>query len=272
MTFKTIIDYFEQTSYSPEKTMNRKKPLGRLIKTVDPELECNEPVSAFLKNFSMPKKKIIPQQVDHPLMNFNKYEIANKEPTVIQNKEPTVIQNKESTVIQNKEPFVVKKQEPIPPPKFEGVRIYTDGSCILNGKPNARGGWAVYFPGGQFMNSAQKYTNHPTNQRCELTAIQQALEITRSYIEGGGKVEIYTDSEYCLKCLQEYCKKWSLNGWLKADKRPVENRDIIEPLYKFYSMYWRQIIMKHVRAHTGRQDEHSKANDIVDQMARSTIF
>jgi ribonuclease HI len=256
MTFKTIIDYFEQTSYSPEKTLNRKKPLGLLIKTVDHELESNEPVSAFLKNFSMPKKKIIPQHVDHPVMNFNKSEIANKEPLLVKNKEP----------------LVVKKEEPIPPQKFEGVRIYTDGSCILNGKPNARGGWAVYFPGGQFMNSAQKYTNHPTNQRCELTAIQQALEITRSYIEGGGKVEIYTDSEYCLKCLQEYCKKWSLNGWLKADKRPVENRDIIEPLYKFYSMYWRQIIMKHVRAHTGRQDEHSKANDIVDQMARSTIF
>jgi ribonuclease HI len=248
MTFKTIIDYFEQTSYSPEKTLNRKKPQGLLIKTVDHELESNEPVSAFLKNFSMPKKKIIPQQAD-PVMYFNKPEVEK-----------------------NQKHLVVKKEEPIPPQKFEGVRIYTDGSCILNGKPNARGGWAVYFPGGQFMNTAQKYTNHPTNQRCELTAIQQALEITRSYIEGGGKVEIYTDSEYCLKCLQEYCKKWSLNGWLKADKRPVENRDIIEPLYNFYSMYWRQINMKHVRAHTGRQDEHSKANDMVDQMARATIF
>ena len=95
---------------------------------------------------------------------------------------------------------------------------------------------------------------------------------TKEYIIGGGKIEIYTDSEYSLKCLQEYCKKWSINGWIKADKKPIENRDIIEPLYNFYSMYWRQISIKHVRAHTGRQDIHSKANDIVDQMARSTIF
>ena len=86
------------------------------------------------------------------------------------------------------------------------VRIYTDGSCILNGKPNARGGWAVYFPGGEFGNMAEKYTRHPTNQRCELTAIQKALETTQQHMASGGKVEIYTDSEYSLKCLQEYCK------------------------------------------------------------------
>lgn len=255
MPFKTIDDYFSQTPESPEKNQNRRKPNGILIKNVEEEVVNS--TTAFLNNFIMPKKKIVPQQIDPAvksgfLNNFSKPVSTNDNQT----KKP--------------EPQIKKVEEP-QQPKFEGVRIYTDGSCILNGKPNARGGWAVYFPGGEFPNMAEKYTNHPTNQRCELTAIQKALEATRQYIIDGGKIELYTDSEYSLKCLQEYCKKWSINGWIKADKNPIENRDIIEPLYNYYSMYWRQITMKHVRAHTGRQDEHSKANDIVDQMARSTI-
>jgi ribonuclease HI len=248
MTFKTIMDYFSKTQDSPEKqkSFQQKKPLGILIKK--PEVEIEEPVNAFLQNFNMPKKKIIEQTCNETI----KFDYIKSQKTNI--------------VESTKKPV-----EQMIPTKFEGIRIYTDGSCILNGKPNARGGWAVYFPGGEFPNLAEKYTKHPTNQRCELTAIQKAFETTKSYIESGGKIELYTDSEYSLKCLQEYCKKWSINGWLKADKHPIENRDIIEPLYNFYSMYWRLITLKHVRAHTGRQDEHSKANEIVDQMARSTI-
>jgi ribonuclease HI len=249
MTFKTIIDYFSETPNSENKLFHRKKPLGVLIKPTGQTVE--EPVTAFLQNFSMPKKKTT-IQTSNQNIKFESNSLDN---------------------INIDDNIMIKKntEQVVNPPKFEGIRIYTDGSCILNGKPNARGGWAVYFPNGEFSNAAQKYTNHPTNQRCELTAIQMAFEITKSYILDGGKIELFTDSEYSLKCLQEYCKKWSINGWLKADKNPIENRDIIEPLYNFYSMYWRQITMKHVRAHTGRQDEHSKANEIVDQMARSTI-
>ena len=251
MPVKTIMEYFLNSSDSSEKLISRKKPNGILIKAMDVDEKDN--TTPFLQNFTMPKKKIVPQEMEIKpkcVNNFTKLAISNQEVNL---KKPEV------------------KPE-VKTPEFDGVRIYTDGSCILNGKPNARGGWAVYFPGGQFKNMAEKYTNHPTNQRCELTAIQKAIEATKEYIIGGGKIEIYTDSEYSLKCLQEYCKKWSINGWIKADKKPIENRDIIEPLYNFYSMYWRQISIKHVRAHTGRQDIHSKANDIVDQMARSTIF
>ena len=252
MPFKTIMEYFKSADESPEKLIHRKKPNGILIKPMAEE--NTNTTTEFLQNFKMPKKKIVPQEMDIKpkcINNFTKLTLSNQD-------------------VSFKKPDVKKPIEA--PPEFDGVRIYTDGSCILNGKPNARGGWAVYFPGGQFKNMAEKYTNHPTNQRCEFTAIQKAIEATKEYIIAGGKIEIYTDSEYSLKCLQEYCKKWSINGWLKADKKPIENRDIIEPLYTFYSMYWRQISIKHVRAHTGRQDIHSQANDIADQMARSTIF
>ena len=253
MTFKTIMEYFLNSSKNDsfqEKLNVRKKPNGILITEASPA--NMDQVESFLNNFNMPKKKIAAVAAA----------ISSKPVPVFQEQSAAPPQVVET---------VEKKNNTQQAETVQSVRIYTDGSCILNGKPNARGGWAVYFPGGEFANMAEKYTRHPTNQRCELTAIQKALEATQQHIAAGGKVEIYTDSEYSLKCLQEYCKKWSINGWIKADKNPIENRDIIEPLYKFYCTYWRQISLKHVRAHTGRQDVHSKCNEIVDQMARSTI-
>ena len=88
----------------------------------------------------------------------------------------------------------------------------------------------------------------------------------------GGKIEIYTDSEYSMKCLTNYCRKWCVNGWVKADKKPIENRDIIEPLWGFYSRYYKNIGLTHVRAHTGATDEHSRNNEVVDGMARKATF
>ena len=110
--------------------------------------------------------------------------------------------------------------------------------------------------------------DNPTNNRCELTAIFKSLLICQEDLSSGSKIIIYTDSEYSIKCLKEYCKKWSINGWLKADKSPVENLDIIEPLYGLYTKFWRTIQLEHVRAHTGNNDIHSKNNDIVDNLAK----
>jgi len=150
--------------------------------------------------------------------------------------------------------------------KEDKIYVYTDGSCILNGKPNARGGWGVYFPNGEFPDKSARFLNSPTNQRCELWAIWEALNLVKDQEK---RVELYTDSEYSLKCLQEYCKKWSINGWKKADNKPIENRDIIEPLYGIYAKNWRYIQLNHVRAHTGNSDEHSKNNDMADKLARN---
>jgi ribonuclease HI len=148
------------------------------------------------------------------------------------------------------------------------IQIYTDGSCLGNGHKDARGGIGIYFPNGEYPNISERFTNRPTNQRCELTAIFKSIIICHEELLAGSKIVIHTDSEYSIKCLKEYCKKWSLNGWVKADKSPVENIDIIEPLYALYSKFWRTIQIEHVRAHTGNSDIHSKNNEIVDTLAK----
>lgn len=151
---------------------------------------------------------------------------------------------------------------------IRNISIYTDGSCLGNGHRDAKGGIGIYFPNAEFANVSERFTDKPTNQRCELTAIYKSLLICKQDLIIGSNITIYTDSEYSIKCLKEYCKKWSINGWVKADKSPVENIDIIEPLYALYSKFWRTIQLEHVRAHTGHYDIHSKNNEIVDTLAK----
>ena len=252
MPFKTLFDYFEQDGQLEDKIIIQSNG-NRSKFTTNKKMVSSDEQDDFLSLFLMPKK-----QKPHTSKKMG------EKKDIFKHFDDNV-DEKQIEVDKDDEPAVANTSKNI-------LMVYTDGSCILNGKPNARGGWAVYFPGGEFANMAEKYTNHPTNQRCELTAIWKALQSIQPYIISGGYAQLYTDSEYSIKCLTDYCRKWSQNGWHKADKKPIENRDIIEPLYSLYRQLCGNIQIKHVRAHTGNQDKHSVANDIVDQMARQALF
>lgn len=67
-----------------------------------------------------------------------------------------------------------------------------------------------------------------TNQRAELTAIKRAFDLTpftRSMI-------IYSDSQYAIKCVTEWYVNWERNNWVNSQKKPVENRDLVEAILK----------------------------------------
>jgi ribonuclease HI len=65
-----------------------------------------------------------------------------------------------------------------------------------------------------------------TNQRAELTAIGRAIDIAPI----DRTAQIYTDSYYSIKCLTEWFQKWEQNDWKNSAGKPVENKDIIEPI------------------------------------------
>jgi ribonuclease HI len=246
---KSILDYFsgnsgETTTKSTTQFIVSKKTSKPPIREVS-----NAEQQQFLANFHI-KSSHVPSGQVHQLHQAHQFHQAGQ----AQPQPPNQVDTSSQPIPQNK------------------IRVYTDGSCINNGKSNAIGGFAVYFPGGEFQNIAEKYTRHPTNQRCELTAIYRAIQQCQQHIIAGGNIEVYTDSEYSMKCLTNYCRKWCVNGWVKADKKPIENRDIIEPLWGFYSRYYKNIGLTHVRAHTGASDEHSRNNEIVDDMARKATF
>lgn len=41
---------------------------------------------------------------------------------------------------------------------------------------------------------------------------------------------IYTDSKYSINCVTVWFINWRSNGWQNSHGKPVENRDLIEPI------------------------------------------
>jgi ribonuclease HI len=68
--------------------------------------------------------------------------------------------------------------------------------------------------------------NRQTNQRAELTAVARALD----HIPIDRSVLIHTDSNYSIKCIEEWSQKWMRNNWKNSAGNSVENRDLIEPI------------------------------------------
>lgn len=129
------------------------------------------------------------------------------------------------------------------------LRIYTDGSSLRNGTKLASAGVGVFFGPGDsrfvFEDSSKKrlrsltYIGYPsrnvseplkgarqTNQRAELTAILRAIDIAPRHRD----VTIVTDSQYSINCVTVWFINWKRNNWMTKDKKPVENRDLVEPI------------------------------------------
>lgn len=118
-----------------------------------------------------------------------------------------------------------KKTIPKPHPPPGMLTIYTDGSSLRNGAAGARAGVGVYFGPGDTKNVSEALSGtRQTNQRAELTAILRALEIAPRHRD----VTIYTDSRYAIDCVTDWYKNWKRNGWLTANKKQVENRDLVQ--------------------------------------------
>jgi len=152
---------------------------------------------------------------------------------------------------------------------YDIITVYTDGSCINNGKPNAKCGYGVYFPNEELPNISKPFVLQPlTNQRSELYAIYKALKkITKKL--SFNKVNVYSDSEYSIKCLTVWIKNWKKNNWKTSNNKPVSNQDIIIKIDEILSKHPNKISFIHVRSHTGKTDIHSIGNDKADKLAET---
>jgi len=93
----------------------------------------------------------------------------------------------------------------------------------------------------------------------EMTAIAAALEVVKP-----GEPEpivIYSDNRLVLDGMGGWLQKWEANGWRKADKKPVVNRDIWERLIAATAE--KSIEWRHVKAHAGHP-----FNEEVDRLAK----
>ena len=145
--------------------------------------------------------------------------------------------------------------------------IYTDGACRNNGSSNARAGIGVHYSSKNKIKlidvSEKLICDKPTNNKAELTAILRALkECFINKIKQ--KIIIYTDSDYCIKCITVWYPEW-----IKGSTKNRKNIDILNEIYKIYQ--YLDIRFIHIRSHTGLMDEHSIGNSIADNLATSCI-
>lgn len=130
------------------------------------------------------------------------------------------------------------------------MNVFTDGACIHNGYPNARGAWAAVFPEYPEFDISGLLEGEQTNNRAEFMAVIRALETT------DGHVHIFTDSMLVLKIGTH---QWSAK----------KNLDLVRRLNNLTKD--RHVEWTHVKAHTGRNDYESKWNAVADERAEGLL-
>ena len=91
--------------------------------------------------------------------------------------------------------------------------VYTDGSCINNGKENAIAGIGIYFGENDVRNVSQRVIGKQSNNTGELGAIYHLYDIIESDILSGKKIGIVSDSRYAIICATTYGKKNDDKEW-----------------------------------------------------------
>ncbi|MDL2225433.1 ribonuclease HI [Eubacteriales bacterium OttesenSCG-928-M02] len=137
------------------------------------------------------------------------------------------------------------------------VIIYTDGACSGNPGP---GGWAAILRYGNAEKELSGYQADTTNNRMEMMG---AIEGLRALTESC-KVSLHTDSAYLSNAINKgWLKNWQRNGFIKADKKPVENVDLWQALQQQLDRH--QVFFVKVKGHA--DDTYNNRCDILAKEA-----
>ena len=145
------------------------------------------------------------------------------------------------------------------------IKVFTDGS-FSKSVSGIKCGYGIHFPNNEMEDIAKPLSLKPyTNQRAELYAIYKAIKVIKKTYKFD-TIELYTDSEYSIKSLTIWSKQWILNGWKTSNNKEVLNQDIIKKILKYLNKY--KVNFHHVKAHTNKNDDSSKFNDVADKLAK----
>ncbi len=149
------------------------------------------------------------------------------------------------------------------------IQVFTDGACSNNGKENAKAGLGVYFSENDPRNSSKRVIGKQTNNVAELSAIIEVFSILRKEIESGEEIIIYSDSKIAIGWCTTTGQKYEKSSWIKK-KGEIPNVDLIKIGYQLCKDN-QNVILKHIRAHTGLNDELSLGNEGADRLANEAI-
>ena len=148
------------------------------------------------------------------------------------------------------------------------MTFYTDGSCVENGKANAKGGYGVVGVDSddKVVFCRSKRSENTTNNREELKAILYVmLNYGEKCDDWGQPPVVYSDSAYCVNTFNEWMFGWERKGWIKSDKKTPENLDLIQAYFDWYMQGYR-IDLRKIKGHAGEE-----WNELADQLATGYI-
>jgi len=139
--------------------------------------------------------------------------------------------------------------------KQSEIAIYTDGSCKGNPGPGGYAGLILHKDGSEEVIKGSSLDT--TNNRMELKAVIETLKVLKKSTE----VVLYSDSEYCIKAINERLSKWIKNNWKGSNKNRVKNIDLWQEYLEVSNIHTIKGIW--IKAHSG--DEY---NELVDSIAK----
>lgn len=98
-----------------------------------------------------------------------------------------------------------------------------------------------------------------TNIVAEIIAVIEACKICMRH--DINSIEIITDSQYVISCIETYIEKWKNNGWLNAKHKPVANQELFKKLDQLRNLI--DVKFKFVPGHQG-----ILGNEEADKLAR----
>lgn len=133
------------------------------------------------------------------------------------------------------------------------VTIYTDGACSGNPGPGGWGAILRYNDTERELSGGEKQT---TNNRMELIGAISALSALKEPCE----VELYTDSQYIVKAINEgWLSGWKVKNW-KRKGGELKNIDLWQELDGLLTQH--KIFFHWVKGHA-----ENKFNNRCDELA-----
>ncbi|GAB1524960.1 Serine/threonine-protein kinase [Rhizoctonia solani] len=140
------------------------------------------------------------------------------------------------------------------------IEVWTDGSCLSNGRENAAAAYAVYFGPDDPRNEAARAPGKQTNNVGEIYGVIRALEIVD---EGAKHLVIYTDSKYTIESLG-WLPGWKKRGGMNSSNKPAMNYSMIKYMDALMARRGGRVELVHVRGH-----QNDAGNNAADLMARA---
>lgn len=115
--------------------------------------------------------------------------------------------------------------------------VYTDGSCNNNGSVDGFGSSAfVILKDNVMIHESVSLYENVTNNRTEYMAAINALKFLKDNF-GSSEYKLYSDSMLLVNTVNDWCHNWKKRGWIKSDKKPIKNLDLVKELYELSTIH-----------------------------------